>query len=175
MGRAKRKELPKGDLQKLIDREANEIAKAPLVNPFAERHGDYERNLRFVTNRGGTAIDRWKRSGSLTDSQQAAILHCQHLWLKVGSQAVVIDFERVRGLPHGDGYSQHEAFTELARISAGFPRDYWDVFENVCRHDLPAGVAGSRLANHRRSSETAARTIVCFIADMIATRERLSY
>src|SRR5690348_8269884 len=153
---------PKGPIQQILDREMIEEATAPLVNRFAEQHGDYSRNLRFVVNRGGTAIARWQTSGSLTDSQLAGILHCQNLWSKLGSQSVVVDFNRVRGQPHGAGYSQHEAFTEIARISADFPYAYWNVFENVCRHDLPAGVAGSRLANTKRSAETAARMIVCF-------------
>ena len=164
-----------GPLQRIIDREANDELKMPVVNPFAEQHGAYEKNLRFVVNRGGTAIDRWKRAGNITQSQEAAILHCQMLWAKIGSQSVVVDFNRVRGQPHGAGYSQHEAFTELARISGAFPFDYWNVFENVCRHDLPAGVAGSRLSNNKRSAIDAARLIVCFIADLISMRERLSY
>lgn len=166
---------PDGPLQQIIDREANDELKAPVVNPFAEQHGAYEKNLRFVVNRGGTAIDRWKRAGNITQSQEAAILHCQMLWERIGSQSVVVDFNRARGLPHGDGYSQHEALTELHRISSAYEGKYWDVFERVCRFDEPAGTAGSRLANTKRSAEAAARTIVCFIADMISTRERLSY
>jgi hypothetical protein len=177
MGRkANAAKRPKGPLlQQILDRETIEAATAPLVNRFAEQHGDYGRNLRFVTNRGGTAIDRWRRDGNLSDSQVAGILHCQNLWSKLGSQSVVVDFDRVRGQPSGIGYSQHEALAEVHRISSSFPHDYWDVFENVCRHDLPAGVAGSRLANTKRSAETAARLIVCFIADLISMRERLSY
>jgi hypothetical protein len=166
---------PKGPVQQMIDREAIEAATAPLVNRFTEQHGDYSRNLRFVVNRGGTAIDRWKNSNRLSEGQQAGILHCQNLWAKLGSQCLVADFDKVCGQTHGDGLSQHEAFAEIARISAAFPHDYWSVFENVCRHDLPAGVAGSRLANTKRSAETAARLIVCFIADLISMRERLSY
>jgi hypothetical protein len=172
---AKRQTRRKGPIQTILDRDTVEQNTAPLVNPFAEQHGDYARNLRFVVNRGGTAIDRWKRDKSLSDSQLAGILHCQHLWAKLGSQSVVVDFNRVRGQPHGAGYSQHEAFTELARISGGFPYQFWSVFENVCRHDLPAGVAGSRLSNNKRSAIDAARLIVCFIADLISMRERLSY
>jgi hypothetical protein len=176
MARKATAQKPKGGpIQQMLDRQQLEEATAPLVNRFAESQGDYARNLRFVVNRGGTAIDRWKNNGSLSESQQAGILHCQNLWAKLGSQCLVVDFNKVSGQAHGDGLSQHEAFTEVARISAAFPYDYWNVFENVCRHDLPAGVAGSRLANTKRSAETAARLIVCFIADLISMRERLSY
>lgn len=171
------KQDKRSPLQRILDREAAE-AEAPVsVNEFAEQHGDYSKNLRFIVNRGGTAIERWKRDGNLSDSQEAGILHCQSLWNKLGSQGVVVDFNKeVRGSGTIPGcLSQPEAFAEIARISDGFPRPYWDVFENVCRHDLPAGVAGSRLANTKRSAETAARMIVCFVADLISMRERLSY
>ena len=173
MGRAKRK--PKGPLQTLIDRQVVDENTAPLVNRFAEQHGDYSRNLRFVVNRYSSTVARWQSMGSLTDSQLAGINHCQNLWAKLGSQSVVVDFNKVRGQPHTDGLTQHEALAEIHRISKGYPDKYWSVFENVCRFDEPAGVAGSRLANTKPRAETAARTIVCFIADMIATRERLSY
>lgn len=167
-----------GPLQSLIDREQLEAATAPLVSRFAEQHGDYSRNLRFVVNNGSTTVGRWKTAKALSPSQEAAIVHCQNLWAKLGSQCLVVDFEKVRGLGHGDGYSQHEAFAQLGRIQGHFPgplQSYWNVFENVCRHDLPAGVAGSRLANNKRSSMDAARIVVCFVADIIAMKERLSY
>lgn len=166
---------PKGPLQQMLDREALEEATAPIVNRFAAGKGDYERNLRFVTNRTSSTVTRWCRDKSLSDSQIAAIEHCQRLWARLGSQCLVIDFNRVRGQQHGDGYSQHEALAELHRIKSGFPLPYWDVFENVCRFDLPAGVAGSELANRKRSAEIAARMIVSLLADMIAMRERLSF
>ena len=65
---------------------------------------------------------------------------------------------------------------EIKRISGSFPGHYWDVFQNVCRFDEPAGVAGSKLQSTRKhSAETTARTIVCLVADMIAMRERLTF
>ncbi len=166
---------PKGPIQAMIDRERIEEAAAPLVNRFAEQHMVLERNLRFVTNRGATTVDRLASTGALSESQQAAIRHCQRLWAKLGSQSLVADFDKVVGQVHGDGYSQHEALAELHRISKGFPSEYWLVFEAVCRFDEPAGVAGSRLANNKRSSIDAARMVTCFIADLIAMREGLSY
>jgi hypothetical protein len=166
---------PKGPLQQMLDREQLGEATRPLVNRFTMAHGDYERNLRFVRNRGATTVDRWVSAGTISESQEAAIRHCQRLWEKLGSRSIVVDFEKVVGQNHGEGYSQHEALTELYRISSGFPRDYWWVFEAVCRYDEPAGHAGSRLANNKRSSIDAARLVTCFIADLIAMRERLSY
>jgi hypothetical protein len=114
---------PKGPMQTMLDRETIEAATAPLVNRFAEQHGHYTRNLRFVVNEASTAVDRWRRDGNMTVSQLAAVNHCQQLWAKLGSQGVVVDFDKVRGHPHGAGYLQHEALAELHRIGSQFPRN----------------------------------------------------
>jgi hypothetical protein len=169
-------EKPKGPIQAMLDRQANEEAARPIVNNFAEQHGDFEKNLRFIRNRGGTALDRWKRDGNISESQEAGILHCQALWSRLKHPRVVANLN-ANGGGYNEGWTLHqvEALDALHQISSAFPHDYWNVFENVCRHDLPAGVAGSRLANTKRSAEAAARMIVCFIADLIAMRERLSY
>lgn len=171
--KAKRK--PKGPLQAMIDREVVEQNSAPLVNAFAASHGNYQRNLRFVVNRYGSTVTRWATDGNLTDSQLAGILHCQNLWARLGSKSIIVNFDRVHGQSHSDGMMQHEALDELHRIAKEYPSPYWNVFERVCRFDEPAGTAGSRLSNHKRSAEIAARTIVAFIADMISFREKLSY
>lgn len=172
MGNAKRK----GPMQTMLDRELIEAETAPLVDQFRAQHGDYERNLRFVVNRGGTAIDRWIKAELLTEGQQAGIRHCQNLWAVLRAPKLVAVMDATRG-GDTDGFNvrQIDALNEIHRISSEYPFDYWQVFENVCRHDLPAGVAGSRLSNRKRSAVDAARMIVCFIADMIATKERLSY
>lgn len=152
-------------------------AEEPLVNEFAAAHGIFERNMRFVINRGGTAIDRWKREGLLSDTQQAAILHCQRLWHVIDrGPRLVANLDRTVFGSHGEGHPREvEARDDLHRIKSGFESKWWEVFENVCRNDEPAGVAGSRLANDNRSATTAARIVVCMIADAIHMRERLSY
>ena len=171
----------KGRLQTILDREQAERDTAPLVNPFAEQHGDYAENAlwgsraKVVTNRGGTALARWITAKLLSDSQQAAILHCINLWAKIGSRSIVTNLQRSVGGGHGDGYAEAEAMTELHRIKSGIPDLYWNVFENVCRWGEPAGVAGSRLCNAKNSADVAARVTVCVVADLIATRERLPY
>lgn len=176
MGRSRKAEKPKGPIQAMMDRELVERNTAPLVNPFAEKQGDFEKNLRFVRNRGGTPIDRWKRDGNISESQEAGILHCQSLWARLRHPQVVANLNGTGG-GHVECWTVHqiEALNDIHEISSAFPHDYWNVFENVCRHDMPAGVAGSRLANTKRSAETAARLIVCMVADLISMRERLSY
>ena len=176
--RTRRKD-DRGPLQKALDRERIEQDTAPLVNEFRAKHGDYARNLRFVVNRGGTAIDRWKTAGYISESQEAGILHCQGLWARLREPNVVanLDSNGGGGARGVEAWTEHqvEALHELAQIANEFPAKYWDVFEGVCRHDLPAGVAGSRLSNVRKAAEISARQVVCFIADIISMKQRLSY
>lgn len=174
---------PVGRLQQYLDRAAADEARAPLVNEYAARHGDYApaaatgEMRKAMRNRGGTTLDRWQANGLISDSQLAAILHVQRLWRLVESgPRLVANLDRtIFGCP-GEGHlAEIEARDALDRIRRGFPYPYWDVFERVCRWDEPAGTAGSRLANVSRAAKEAARLTVCLIADMIYLRERLSY
>lgn len=164
-------------MQKFTDQRAAQDAQQPVVNEFAAQHGDYDRHLRFIKNRGGTALDRWVRDGHLSESQQAAIKHCQNLWQRIDcGPRLVSNLDRTIFGCHGNGHPREiEARDDIHRIKSGFPLPFWDIFENVCRHDEPAGVAGSRLANDSRSASAAARTVVALIAETIYMRERLSY
>lgn len=179
-GRKAEKRIDETPLQRAsrIAREqaAAREAQAPLVNEFAAQHGVFERNLKFVVNRGGTPIARWKAAGSLDDHEVAAIEHCWQLWGRAGRQSgLVMDLSKIPGMPGGDGLAQQEAINDLHRIKNYFPAKWWNIFENVCRFDEPAGVAGSKLANNKDEHVAAARTAVKFVASMIAWKERLSY
>ena len=97
-----------------------------------------------------------------------AINHCQTLWSRIGGgRGLTVDFDRVAGLPGGQGYAQQEAFALIADYEKRLPRDYWQVFENVCRWDEPGGVAGSRFANDNGRASQSALVCVRFIADLI--------
>jgi hypothetical protein len=154
----------------------------PLVNKFAARHGDYVQAGEYgdarlaMVNRGGTALTRWIKSGQLTESQQAAILHCQRLWrLAFHLPNVVANLDRVSCGETRDDPRSIDARIDIKRIEGGFPKPYWYIFENVCRHGEAAGRIGSNLVSDTRSASTHARLVVCMVADMIALRERLSY
>jgi len=159
------------------------VANDVLVNAFAASHGDYEPAAQTgpmrqaLVNHGGTPLARWKKAGLLSEPQQAAIDHCIRLWdLTSTSSGLVANLDRTVFGCSGDGnIAEIEARSDLHRIKTGFPLPYWSVFENVCRFDEPAGVAGSKLAEDDVTRRTMARTIVCMVADMIYMRERLSY
>jgi hypothetical protein len=178
MARARKPKIDtRGPLQRILDRDRAANDAAPVVNEFAARHGDYETHLKRQVNRGGTPIARWRKAGLISDSQQAAIEHCLRLWDCIGvSGGLVANLDRtVFGCP-GDGHSREvEARDDLHRMKGYVGERYWSVFENVVRFDEPAGAAGSRIQGPTRENETRARYCVLFVADIIATKERLSY
>jgi hypothetical protein len=162
-----------------------------LVNEFATGHGNYQEGkvvdlsgelggkpmsiTKVLINRGGTAIDRWiatDRNEMFAESEQRAIRYTQNLWVRAEDGLRAVD-------PSADivdaplGWAQQEAMVELKRLQDRVPRQYWDVYENVCRFDEEAGVAGSRLANNSRSAIDAAKTAVAFTASLIAMWRRL--
>lgn len=159
---------------------------APLVNEFAAAQGDYgngltlapdvkgAQRLTVTVNRGGTAVDRWERDELLSETQMAAIRYCRALWHNAQTErGVVANLHRIGGISHYDDWAQIEALNELAWLRKSTPDRYWDVFENVCRFDMSAGIAGSNLTVNRDAQTTAARLIVCFVADLVAMWRRL--
>jgi hypothetical protein len=151
----------------------------PLVNTFAASHGDYvapgklgdARHARL--NRGGTPIARWRTDGRLNDPEWAAIQYCIRLWDRAGRNKITQDYLQAVGQPPASGLAQQEALDELAKFKGRIPFKHWQVFENVCRFDMPAGEAGSTIATNRRSSIDAAHVCVCFVANLIAMWKRL--
>jgi len=175
--RTKLKIDTRGPLQKLADAQVANDASQPLVNEYAAQHGDYDRNLRVVINRGGTPVARWRTARLLSDSQNAAIDHCIALWDAIStSGGLVANLDRtVFGSPGEGNMREIEARDDLHRIKGYFPAKYWNVWENVCRFDEPAGYAGSRLTECKNDATAAARIVVQFVADVISMKERLSY
>lgn len=171
-------------------------AKAPgmveqLVTPEARAHGTYVEQTvpgativkggkeilttkEVVLNRGGTAVERWfmnDRAGLFGEPQQRAVHYCRALWHRAsGLSAMDPTTER---LDCQDGLSQQEALDELYDLKKRVPATYWGVFENVCRFDQEAGVAGSTIANNKRSAVDAAKTCVAFTASLVAQWRRL--
>ncbi len=127
-----------------------------------------------LINRGGTPVARWKAAKLLSDSQVAAIDHCETLWARLCGKALVMDLARIPGAGQGNGWAEQEALDDLKRIKAYIPAKYWSVFENVCRFDETAGFAGSALTDCRNDQVATARVTVQFVADIIAMKERLS-
>lgn len=170
----------------------------PLVNPFAAKHGSYAHEplpvtagelgegkagqVRVLRNRGGTTVERWLNSGSLDRRQAEAISMYQRAWrLTIGEQRVTMNWSltsTIRGVDASawaDDKASAEGLLDDMRQSVfrTFPRHYFEVWQNVVIFDQSAGVAGAALGYRNSGAETAAKTIVLFVADMIATAYRL--
>jgi hypothetical protein len=159
-------------------------------NVFTTQHGDYQDRFvmhaetatraKALVNRGGDPVSRWEAAGKLEPHQMLAITLLRGLWDQVGiKQRVTANYgERI-----GGGDAEHaitrqiEARDRLHRIRDYFPAplgSYFDVFENVVRHDWPAGVAGAGLGRSEKTAQARALTIVQFVADFIAMKELLT-
>lgn len=124
-------------------------------------------------------VARWERAKRIDQRQKAVIDHMRRLWDMVGiKQRVTASYgERVGGGGSAEiaSLAMIEAKEDLDRIESYFVglRPYWRVFENCCRFGMSAGVAGEEFGFGSRSSQDRAHQIVLFIADFIATRERI--
>lgn len=125
-------------------------------------------------------VERWLKGGRLSDSQYAAIELVRRLWRLAGLyQKLTATYgERIPGNTEAATHAEIDARRKLHAlqdcIPGGAGSGYWMVFEQVCRYDEPAGVAGSRLGYGTRSGAERAHTIVCMVADIIAEEEGLA-
>lgn len=125
-------------------------------------------------------MERWKVSGKLDTTQQAVIELMLGLWRKAGiKQALTGKYgERIAASSCAEmgTNAQIDARRQLKRIDGYFPgrtKEYLDIFENVVRHDMPAGVAGDAFGHNRQEKSSRALTVVRFVCDVIATHERV--
>lgn len=134
-----------------------------------------ETNTKAMTyrNKESTVLAKWMQEGGTGFEHGAcrAIADCQTFWERMGGPKLTAAYgERIAASTHGEGYTAQEAADEIAFRKKMVPRPYWDVFEDVVRHNEPAGRAGSKLANNTPQQIQAAKTIVGFVASVIAMR-----
>lgn len=179
MGRGKRKVDNRGPIQRYEDgrRVAEEQSELDVITPEMRAKGTYQ-GLRSIVN-NHDPVERWKAAGRLSDTQQLAIAHMRRLWELSGLwQRVTASYGNTPS--GGSGNAEHRAALEidaradLHRIKDYIPGVYMEVFENVCRWGHPAGTAGELLSEgSNRAADVRAHLCVCFVADVIAMRERV--
>jgi len=151
------------------------LGETEIVDLSGELGGKRMSLVPVLINRGGSAVDRWlnrDQTGMFGEGEERAIRYTQNLWARIdgGLQAVDPAADVVDNV---EGWSQQEALTEIKLLEGRIPRKYWQCYENVCRFDEEAGVAGSNLATNNRSAIDAAKTCVAYTAALIAQFRRL--
>lgn len=157
----------------------------PLDGPTASQlaNGDYRRDTIIHAdtaqratvhiNRDSAILERWIAAGEpgFEKGPVQAIRDCQFFWHRLGGPRLTAHYgERMpRGGP-SDGVGQADALIELRTRAELVPPSYWQVFENVVRWNLPAGVAGSDFARNTAQSIAAAKAIVGLVAGVIALK-----
>jgi hypothetical protein len=150
------------------------------------RNGDFVRD--FVTHaetntkviaykrRDSTILERWlsePNAGVLFPVQaQRFIGDCLLLWFRCGSPRTTSNYgERIASGRYDAGFDQLAAIKELERFRSHlgpYQRHMWPCFENVVRHNEPAGIAGSQYANNPaqriQSAKIITSTVACDLA-----------
>ena len=165
----------------------------PAVSPFTAQHGDYRpafmpdldgqnarhhnKLVRLIVNRGVTTVDRWLFDGGpgFEEPQARAIDHVRALWRRLDPAGVLVaHYDGVGvagrgGAGPGDREGYLAALHALAQYEQAIGIPYvWQAFENVVRHDMPAGRAGARMARASNEQRAHAKACVGFVASKIA-------
>jgi len=144
------------------------------IDEFTAKHGDYARDGTKLRNRTVDAVEGWRARNLLSDQQYRAIELCQRLWLEAHTEPnQVMDYLKIPGMPGGTGLLQQYALDDLAWLKHRIPLAYWDVFENICRWNMLAHIAGVKLADGNRRRNDRALLVVQFVADLVAAWKRL--
>lgn len=172
--KARKRVDTRGPLQRLHDDErvANDQTLIDVITPEMRAKGTYTGQRSTIVN-NHDPVERWKAAQKLTQSQQVVIEMCQRLWNLAGLQQRVTASYGER-MPASVSYelraiNEIEARDDLHRIQDYVPMQYWSIFERCCRWGEAAGVAGG----DDRNGAHKAYVVVCFVADIIASKERV--
>ena len=153
-----------------------QMAKLGIERRFVTHAESATKSMAHISTH--SPVERWERAGRLSDTQMAAIGLVRALWERCGlRQKITATYgERLPLSASNEWLAVHEiqARRDLTRIERYVPAHWWECFENVCRWDEPAGVAGAALGYGSRNAETRAHMIVVCTADLIAREERLT-
>lgn len=152
-----------------------QLANDDFVRDFVT-HAETNTKAMAYRRRESTILERWLTepgAGVLFPIQaQRFIADCVMLWAKVGSPSVTARYgERIASGRYNDGMGQKEAIDQLHRFRSllgPYQRHMWGVFENVVRHNEPAGVAGSAFANNPAQRIQSAKMITSQVATDLA-------
>lgn len=172
MPRKRRKPQPIAALE--LPPEA-QLANGQFIRDFVT-HAETNTKVIAYRRRDSTILERWltePNAGVLFPIQaQRFIADCIMLWSKIGGPSVTARYgERIASGRYSDGIGQKDALDQLHRFRSllgPYQRHLWPVFENVVRHNEPAGVAGSAFANNPAQRIQSAKLITSNVATDLA-------
>jgi hypothetical protein len=162
------------------------VQEMALPTPEQLRNGNFDRG--FITHaesntkvmafrrKDSTILERWMtepNAGVLFPVQaQRFIGDCILLWFRCGAPRVTANYgERIGSGRYDAGFDQLAAMKELDRFRSllgPYQRHMWPCFENVVRHNEPAGIAGSQYANNPAQRIQSAKMITSAVACELA-------
>ena len=158
---------------------------AELPTPEQLRNGDFQRdfvthaetNTKAMAYRNSTILEKWIREGGpgFDTGAQRVIADCLMFWSIAKPSKTTAEYGERTPVGTNDNarFTREDAIDELHHrkklLGAGMDA-YWDVFENVVRHNEPAGVAGSRFAKNTPASIQSAKVITGMVASFLASK-----
>lgn len=175
MGKATKRRAFKIDAEAPPDAQ---LANGQFARDFVT-HAETNTKAMAYTNRGGTPLARWEHGKKLDSTQLAVILSCLECWRLAGvSQRVTANYgERIRAAndTERNAAARLHARETLDRYESFFPgrtKTYFALFEDVIRHNTPAGIAGAVAGFDSKAAQNRALTVVKMVCDVIASHER---
>ena len=152
-----------------------QLAQSEYVRDFVTHA---ETNTKAMTHRkrDSSILEKWMREEGpgFDHGSQRVIRDCITLWARMAPPSTTARYgERMASSTGTDGQARQDAMDEMRYRRSLLPAGMqwaWDVFENVVRHNEPAGVAGSSIAKAPAQSIQSAKVITGMVASFIAAR-----
>ena len=160
---------------------------AELPTPEQLKNGDFERD--FITHaetntkamayrkRDSSILEKWIREGGpgFDQGAQRVIADCLLFWSIAKPSKVTAQYgERMpQGTNDNTRFTREDAIEEIhyrKKLLGSGMTWAWDIFENVVRHNEPAGVAGSSMANNRPQQIQSAKVVTGMVASFLASK-----
>lgn len=158
--------------EKLETPTPEQMAKGHYQRRYVTHVEDNTKAMAHVSN--SNIVEKWftERRPGFEEPARLAINWCHKCWEARGViGSISANYEPIIGGGSPSQFARDvELKDELDEVKAWFPKSYWRVFENVVRWGLPAGYAGSELAENPAQAIASARTTVALVANFIAMK-----
>lgn len=175
MGKPKKKSKLKATVETPHVPNDTQVQNGDFLRDFVT-HAESNTKAMVYRRRDSSILERWLTEPNayilFPIQAQRFIADCITLWASVGAPSVTAHYgERIASGRYSDGIRQKDAIDQIHRFRSmlgPYQRHMWPVFENVVRHNEPAGVAGSAFANNPAQQIQSAKMITSAVATELA-------